>query len=187
MATFLNIPAEIRIKIDRKVLVLFPPSDNASIELERKSHTQSGLLRPCRQKRKEGGDIYYHQNHFFVWIHDPKLRPQPYHWVWPRVPQDSLSVRCIGVESWKNLKKWLRRYWEGDAIGLARQRSLFEVPLDKFFDWLKQCRLCLGRLRACSRGFQSHPGRCTSRRIVIAQPQGLGCLIRSCRTTHVQH
>lgn len=134
MAAFLNIPAEICNRIYRKVLVSFPPDESAVIELERGHHAQSGLLQTCHQTRKEGGAIYYCENRFSVCIRNLKLRPQPRHWVWTKVPQENMVICFAGVDSWRRFKRWLHKYWSGDAVGITHARSHSGVLLGRAFD-----------------------------------------------------
>lgn len=87
---------------------------------ENRHNTEPGLLRTCRQIRKESSSIFRKDNEFNLAIFDFKLAPQPNHWIWSTT-LDEFSF--YGADSWENAKAWLKAYHAGEGPNMAREVS----------------------------------------------------------------
>ena len=135
-ASLLGMPAEIRNRIYREVLVdhedgscLFHETLDYPDCVRKENTKQPGLLRCCAQIRQEALLVFLQENSFSTWILEGKLEPQLEHWFW------KIKVRSIGVlpdVKWKNLKVWLEAYWNGRLSG-SLYNEVFNFSDDAVF------------------------------------------------------
>jgi hypothetical protein len=84
--------------------------DKAAIHIDG-STREPGLLKACKQIRREARKMYYSQNMFSVIICDLKLMPHASHPIW----EDTRETEIVlgGGHDWDNLMEWLRAYHAG--------------------------------------------------------------------------
>lgn len=92
-----------------------------------------GLLRVCRQTRAEASSIYYNQTKFDLFVPYMAGPPPAAHWLISKVPPQNVAL-MIHRASWRALKGWLRRYYEGESMGLMAEDGSYLRSHAKFFE-----------------------------------------------------
>ncbi|KAK5117159.1 hypothetical protein LTR85_008927 [Meristemomyces frigidus] len=109
----LALPPELRDEIYRFALV------EEKIVVDATRHTTPGVLRTCRQIRKEASPIFYRENAFVVVAMDLRAPVPVQHWFNHRVPDKRRTIKDRGDMNWVNLKAWLQIYHEQPYFGFG--------------------------------------------------------------------
>ncbi|KAK4613897.1 hypothetical protein CLAFUW4_09502 [Fulvia fulva] len=111
-ASLIGIPGELRNRIYRYAL-----HENHDIQITATDDTEPGLLQTCRQVQGEACSIFRAETRFSLNVVDcrPEV-PTNFHLHWMSMVK-SIGWLYSGRSHWRNLKEWMRRFYEGHIAG----------------------------------------------------------------------
>ena len=72
-----------------------------------------GLLRTCKQIRREASSMFYDENFFLLHTEDLKMQPHRGHWFWRHASGNMYGINNRGEIKWCRVLAWTRLYHTG--------------------------------------------------------------------------